>query len=96
MATKATQPKDKADRTDMVGRMDRSDPAGRVAQTGQSASDPCVAPIDRNAPAGTRNSLGAKSDCNGRPTTDDSVVEAKDELDPSIPPPMPEPRSGSR
>lgn len=68
-------------------------------QTGTTAdpsSSPCATPIDRKAPAGARNSLGAKSDCNGRPTTDDSVVEAKDELDPSIPPPMPEPRSGSR
>ena len=58
--------------------------------------DACTEAIDPKAPAGSRNSLGAKSDCNGRPTTDDSVVEAKDELDPSIPPPMPEPRSGSR
>ena len=62
----------------------------------QNTDDPCSTPIDRKAPAGARNSLGAKSDCNGLPTTDDSVVEAKDELDPSIPPPMPEPRSGSR
>ena len=48
-------------------------------------SDSCDTPIDPNAPAGAKNSLGAKSDCNGRPTTDDSVVEAKDELDPAIP-----------
>lgn len=47
-------------------------------------SDPgkCGGKIDRNAPAGSPNSLGAKSDCNGRPTTDDSVVEAKDEMGP--------------
>jgi hypothetical protein len=44
-----------------------------------SAPDPCSTTTDRNAPAGSKNSLGAKSDCNGRPTTDDSVVEAKDE-----------------
>ena len=50
-------------------------------------SDPCATKIDRNAPAGSKNSLGAKSDCNGRPTTDDSVVEAKDELGPVETPP---------
>jgi len=38
--------------------------------------------IDRNAPAGTENSLGAESIRDGRPSTDDSVVEAIDELDP--------------
>lgn len=68
----------------------------RADNTGRSASDSCSTPIDRKAPAGARNSLGAKSDCNGRPATDDSVVEAKDELDPAIPPPMPEPRSARR
>lgn len=45
-------------------------------------ADPCSTPIDRNAPAGSSSSLGAKSDCNGRPTTDDSVVEARDEEGP--------------
>ncbi|MGC2637200.1 MAG: hypothetical protein WA294_08465 [Acidobacteriaceae bacterium] len=50
-------------------------------------ADPCNSPIDRNAPAGSPNSLGAKSDCNGRPTTDDSVVEAKDEQAPLPTPP---------
>jgi hypothetical protein len=32
--------------------------------------------IYRNAPAGTKNSLGAQSVRDGRPSTDDSVVEA--------------------
>jgi hypothetical protein len=32
--------------------------------------------IDRNAPAGSGNSLGAESVREGRPSTDDSVVEA--------------------
>jgi hypothetical protein len=41
--------------------------------------------IDRNAPAGSENSLGAQSVRDGRPTTDDSVVEAMDEQDPAIP-----------
>lgn len=82
MAAKPSQPADPQAGT-------KPDQAGRKP-------DPCSTPIDRNAPAGARNSLGAKSDCNGRPTSDDSVVEAKDELDPAIPPPMPEPRSGSR
>ena len=110
MAAKPTQPPSETARKDMIDRMDRSDPAqpsdwkDREEQTGQAdrmqgpggGSDPCTTPIDRNAPAGARNSLGAKSDCGGRPTTDDSVVEAKDELDPAIPPPMPEPRSGRK
>jgi len=107
MAAKPTQPPSETARKDMIDRMDRSDPAqpsgwkdreeqiNRKNQPGGGA-DPCTTPIDRNAPAGAKNSLGAKSDCGGRPTTDDSVVEAKDELDPSIPPPMPEPRSGRK
>jgi hypothetical protein len=40
-------------------------------------SDPTK--IDRNAPAGSPNSLGAESIRDGRPSTDDSVVEAIDE-----------------
>lgn len=50
--------------------------------SGNPASGPCDNEIDRNAPAGSENSLGAKSDCNGRPATDDSVVEAMDEAGP--------------
>lgn len=42
--------------------------------------------IDRNAPAGSENSLGAQSVRDGRPATDDSVVEAMDEEDPGISP----------
>ena len=44
--------------------------------------------IGRNAPAGSENSLGAQSIRDGRPVTDDSVVEAMDEQDPAIPPAM--------
>jgi hypothetical protein len=47
---------------------------------------PASRKIDRNAPAGSENSLGAQSVRDGRPTTDDSVVEAMDEQDPAIPP----------
>ena len=43
--------------------------------------------IDRNAPAGSKNSLGAESVRDGRPATDDSVVEAMDEEGPGISPP---------
>jgi hypothetical protein len=50
----------------------------------------CSVTTDRNAPAGSKNSLGAKSDCNGRPTTDDSVIEAKDEQPPLPTPPVSE------
>ena len=46
--------------------------------------------IDRNAPAGSKISLGTKSLRDGRPSTDDSVVEAMDELGPGIPPDAPE------
>jgi hypothetical protein len=45
-------------------------------------SDPTK--IDRNAPAGSANSLGAESVRDGRPATDDSVVEAMDEESPDI------------
>lgn len=54
--------------------------------TGTDQSNPCKSEIDRNAPAGSASSLGAKSDCNGRPATDDSVVEAIDEEGPVISP----------
>ncbi|HEX4006211.1 MAG TPA: hypothetical protein VHX60_08555 [Acidobacteriaceae bacterium] len=47
--------------------------------------DACDREIDPDAPAGSPASLGAKSDCNGRPTTDDSVVEAMDEQGPRTP-----------
>jgi hypothetical protein len=40
--------------------------------------------IDRNAPAGSENSLGAQSVRDGRPAADDSVVEAIDEEGPGI------------
>jgi hypothetical protein len=49
-------------------------------------NQPASKEIDRNAPAGSENSLGAQSVRDGRPTTDDSVVEAMDEQDPAIPP----------
>jgi hypothetical protein len=38
--------------------------------------------IDRTAPAGSENSLGAESVRDGRPATDDSIVEAIDEVSP--------------
>ena len=41
--------------------------------------------IDINAPAGTKNSLGEESVRAGRPTTDDSIVEAIDEQTPAAP-----------
>lgn len=71
--------------------MAQSQTQPRTRQTGNRSiradSDTCEAKIDRSAPAGSKNSLGAKSDCNGRPTTDDSVVEAKDEMGPLETPP---------
>jgi hypothetical protein len=55
-------------------------------------SEPQNIKIDRNAPAGSKNSLGAQSIRDGRPNTDDSVVEAMDEEGPGIPPDPPEKR----
>lgn len=45
-------------------------------------SDPTK--IDRNAPPGSKNSLGAESVRDSRPSTDDSVVEAIDEAGPDV------------
>jgi hypothetical protein len=45
-------------------------------------SDPTK--MDRNAPAGSESSLGAESVRDGRPATDDSVVEAMDEETPGL------------
>ena len=45
-------------------------------------SDPTK--IDRNASAGSQSSLGAESVRDGRPSTDDSVVEAMDEEAPPL------------
>ena len=46
--------------------------------------------IDPNALAGTPNSLGEESRRDGRPATDDTVVEAMDEEGPEIPRPDPQ------
>jgi hypothetical protein len=50
--------------------------------------------IDRNAPAGSEHSLGAQSVRDGRPVTDDSVVEAMDEEGPGIEPFTPDKKGG--
>jgi hypothetical protein len=49
---------------------------------------PHVNKIDRTAPAGSENSLGAESVRDGRPSTDDSTVEAKDEEGPDLTAPL--------
>ncbi len=49
-------------------------------------TEPREVKIDRTAPAGSENSLGAQSVRDGRPATDDSVVEAMDEEGPGISP----------
>jgi hypothetical protein len=69
--------------------LSRTHPPTQPTETStiRASTDTCEAKIDRSAPAGSKNSLGAKSDCNGRPTTDDSVVEAKDEMGPLETPP---------
>ena len=54
-------------------------------------SNPRPGKIDRNAPAGSKNSLGAESVRDGRPATDDSTVEAIDEEGPNFTPPFANP-----
>jgi hypothetical protein len=51
--------------------------------------------IDRTAPAGSPDSLGAQSVRDGRPATDDSVVEAMDEEGPGITPLTPDKTGGN-
>jgi hypothetical protein len=55
---------------------------GTVIKRTAPESDPTK--VDRNAPAGSKDSLGAESVRDGRPSTDDSVVEAMDEESPSL------------
>ena len=58
-------------------------PAGANSTLGSSSeSHP---DINRDAPAGSENSLGAESVRDGRPATKDEVVEAKDEMPPDTP-----------
>jgi hypothetical protein len=56
------------------------DAARRIAASGNHP-----AKIDPAAPAGSKNSLGEESVRDGRPKTDDSVVEAIDEEAPATP-----------
>jgi hypothetical protein len=51
---------------------------------GEPANPESSHKIDPKAPAGSENSLGQESVRDGRPNTDDSVVEAKDEEGPDI------------
>jgi hypothetical protein len=55
--------------------------------TATTKSKPHVVKMDRTAPAGSENSLGAESVRGGRPATDDGTVEAIDEEGPGITPP---------
>jgi hypothetical protein len=53
------------------------------SNTAKNATPPThINQIDRSAPAGSKNSLGAEGVRDGRPSTDDSVVEAMDEEGP--------------
>jgi hypothetical protein len=51
-------------------------------------SDAGSAKIDPAAPAGSENSLGAESVRDGRPATDDKIVEAIDEEGPGVTKPL--------
>ena len=61
----------------MVQVTDKTKPAAQ-------SNEPDANKIDRNAPAGSKNSLGAESVRDGRPSTDDNVVEAMDEEGPGV------------
>jgi hypothetical protein len=50
--------------------------------SGNNSDEARLTGIDRTAPAGSENSLGAQSVRDGRPGTDDDVVEAIDEEGP--------------
>ena len=56
--------------------------------TAATGPKPHVNKIDRTAPAGSENSLGAESVRDGRPSSDDSIVEAKDEEGPDVTAPL--------
>jgi hypothetical protein len=55
------------------------------ADSDASSSTESHPTIDRDAPAGAENSLGAESVRDGRPATKDNVVEAIDEMEPGTP-----------
>jgi hypothetical protein len=58
--------------------------ASQEETIGNDGDDRRLGRIDRTAPAGSKNSLGAQSVRDGRPATDDSVVEAIDEEGPGV------------
>ncbi len=64
----------------MAATQDRA--VSNVGKRTPPESDPTK--VDRNAPAGSEDSLGAESVRDSRPSTDDSVVEAMDEESPSL------------
>jgi hypothetical protein len=55
---------------------------GKAATATNNSNPPSN--IDPKAPAGSENSLGAKSVRDGRPATDDATVEAMDEESPDL------------
>ena len=57
-------------------------PATRTTENGDR--DAVSHAIDPNAPAGAANSLGGESVRDGRPSTEDDVVEAIDEEGPGV------------
>jgi hypothetical protein len=62
--------------------------------TAGTESGPRSNKIDRTAPAGSANSLGEESVRDGRPNTDDGIVEAIDEEGPEITPPLATDKTG--
>jgi hypothetical protein len=70
--------------------VNHEEPSKILVDNTTDQAEPREGKIDRTAPAGSENSLGAQSVRDGRPATDDSVVEAMDEEGPGISPVTPE------
>jgi len=64
------------------------DQEARTIHADSKEADAHAPKIDRTAPAGSENSLGAESVRDGRPATDDAVVEAMDEAGPGVTAPL--------
>jgi hypothetical protein len=69
----------------MAATQEKASETSENGATTIAESNPRSVPIDPTAPAGSKNSLGEESIRDGRPATDDNVVEAIDEATPVTP-----------
>jgi hypothetical protein len=76
----------KIDRNELVGGETSLGRNAKQEKTRKTATPPESDPTktDRKGPAGSETSLGAESVRDGRPTTDNNVVEAMDEETPGL------------